>query len=313
MRTAALSCLALISLAPRADGYVRSRTPSGTPTYWPSSCVFVQPDAAGTPDIPAADFFAAVNRSTSAWSSRTSCGFVQLQDDKPAAGEAHFDGVNLVKFRRDHWCHPEHAQSHDVCYDAQAAGITTVFYADHPGKSDDGQILDADVELNNINFTFAILVDGTNPPTPKEGTLLADLENTLVHELGHLQGLDHTCSDSATPATARDENGNVPPSCSQLNSLSATERAKITEATMFNFAVPAETKKRTPESDDVAGICAAYPLASDPRSCRRADLAPYFGDKGCAMATGAASRRGLQLLPLLYCFALLGLRRRQPR
>jgi hypothetical protein len=297
--------LGMIALSIPASAYVRTRTPGGTAIYWPSSCVYVQPDIAGTPDLPAADLFEAVQRSMDAWSSRTDCGYIELRKNDPAASEAHFDGVNVVKFRRDRWCHPDDAQTHDLCYDPQAAAITTVFYTDHPGNSDDGQILDADIELNEINFTSAILQSGTAPPDPRPGTALSDFENTLVHELGHLQGLDHTCRDGSTNTTVRDENGDVPPSCTQLGSLDAPTRMKITEATMFNFAGPGEIKKRTPEDDDVAGVCAAYPLASDPKLCDRSP----GDDHGCSMNPGAASGHPSPLLPFLLCLAFYMIRR----
>ena len=82
-----------------------------------------------------------------------------------------------------------------------ATGITTVFYVDH-GEPDDGTILDADVELNDINFTFVV-----EPTTqqPRAGTEVSDLENTLTHELGHVLGLDHTCANAATPPQSGSE------------------------------------------------------------------------------------------------------------
>ena len=65
---------------------------------------------------------------------------------------------------------------------------------------DAGRILDADVEMNNFNFAFT--VDGTAPATAA-GRPVADVQNTLTHELGHLLGLDHTCYDGWNPC----ENG----------------------------------------------------------------------------------------------------------
>ncbi len=202
----------------------------------------------------------------------------------PAPVEAHFDGKNVIKFRTDVWCHPNDGQSKDVCYSAVAAGITTVFYVDRKGSPDDGRLLDTDIELNDINFTFDVVDPATGPTnSPRPGTAIADLENTLVHELGHVQGLDHTCTDSASPPGELDENGMTPPACDDLNSLPAAEYATITNATMFNTAAPGEIKKRSPEPDDIDGICIAYPLASDPMSCEKADLNGYL-ERGCAFA-----------------------------
>jgi hypothetical protein len=161
-----------------------------------------------------------------------------------------------------------------------------VFFVDKKGASDDGRMLDTDVELNNVDFTFDV-VDPVTGPTkmPRAGTSIADLENTLVHELGHVQGLDHTCTDAASPPGELDENGMTPPDCTELSSLPATEQATITNATMFNTAVSGETKKRSPEIDDIDCICNAYPIADDPKKCDKADLSGYLGH-GCAFGRG---------------------------
>jgi hypothetical protein len=102
--------------------------------------------------------------------------------------------------------------------------------------------------------------------------------------MGHVQGLDHTCKDDATPANAVDDQGNPPPDCSMIATLPFDERIKIAEATMFNSAGPLDTQKRTPKADDIAGICAAYPLAKDPKVCQHVNLHDY--DRGCSVSLG---------------------------
>jgi hypothetical protein len=206
------------------------------------------------------------------------------------------------------WCHPNDAQSQDVCYSSAAAGITTVFYVDRPGDKADGDILDADVELNNVDFTFDFV--GPDGPTKmaRSGTALADFENTLVHELGHLQGLDHTCKDAATPPQEVDDTGNPPPDCDKLSQLPLADEVKIQNATMFNSAGPAETKKRTPEADDIAGICDAYPIANAPATCSPADLNSYK-QAGCALGGGPGGAGAIAVLCLL-AIALGAARRR---
>jgi hypothetical protein len=285
-RLAALAVAASCAWAPAAHAYVRSRTSGnpGVPIHWPGTCVFVQPDSAGTPDIPSDQTFPIIQKSLMNWSGAAACGsYLQLNYDQPAPLEAHYDGVNVVKFRTDKWCHPEDAQSHNQCYDAMAAAITTVYFVDHEGDPNNAVILDADVELNNIDFTFVVIIPGTTPPAGRPGTIIADLENTLTHELGHLQGLDHTCKDAATPANEIDDTGNPPPPC---NMIPIAEEQKITTATMYNAATPGETKKRSPEVDDLAGICNAYPAAANPNFCEHTVLSKY-GTRGCSMASGA--------------------------
>jgi hypothetical protein len=297
----------------RAHAYVRSRSSSGTPTHWAADCVQVQPDSGGTPDLDAATTFSVIQTSMQAWRGAISaCGYMSIDYITPAPVEAHFDGKNVIKFRTDVWCHPNDSQSKDICYSAVAAGITTVFYVDRKGSADDGRLLDTDVELNDINFTF-VIVDPPSGTTnsPRPGTSIADLENTLVHELGHVQGLDHTCTDSASPPGELDENGMTPPQCADLSSLPAAEYATITNATMFNTATPGEIKKRSPEPDDIDGLCNAYPLASDPKSCEKADLNGYLVH-GCAFALRGAPDLACALAFIVAAFVLARRKRWRP-
>jgi hypothetical protein len=289
---------------------VRSRTTHGTPTHWKANCVFVQPDSTGSPDLDLGTTFTAIQASMQAWRDATqSCAYLTLNYVDPAVLDAHFDGTNTIKFRTDKWCHPNDSQSQDVCYSPIAAGITTVYYVDRPGDSDDGIILDADVELNNLNFTFDFVDPAKGATKPaRAGTAIADFENTLVHELGHLQGLDHTCNNGDAPTNEVDENGQPPPSCDKLAALPADERLKITEATMFASAAPAETKKRTPEADDIAGICSAYPIGSAPKQCVVADIGSY-AKRGCAMGAPAPVVAPLGLLLLVVLAAIVARRR----
>jgi len=287
---------ALIALAAStAWAYVRSRTEKGVPVYWSGSCAFVQPDSAGTPDLPSDQVFATIQKSMQNWTDAVgNQAYLKLMYDAPAPLEAHLDGVNVVKFRTDKWCHPDDAQQNNVCYSNMAAAITTVFFV-QDGSDKTGAILDADIEMNDINFTFAIL-----PTTAqaRPGTSLADLENTLTHELGHLQGLDHTCKDAATPPQEVDENGNPPPDCTMLSSLPIDQITKIKTATMYNFANPGETSKRSPEADDVAGIASAYPAAKDPGNCKAINLDDYR-TAGCSI--GGRTSRSLGAIAVLMC------------
>src|SRR5439155_438615 len=102
-----------------------------------------------------------------------------------------------------------------------------------------------------------------------------------------------------------DENGNPPPSCAMLGTLSPAEKAKIQDATMYNSAMPGETKKRSPEPDDVAGSCAAYPLdkASQHSECKHVNLDDYQ-TRGCQFVPGPAGGAAL----LLALLGLLGVR-----
>jgi hypothetical protein len=309
-----VAALALVGAA-SALGYVRSRTSkSNTPLAWTSGCAFVTPDSGGTPDVPLPKVLEVIAVSADTWSN-TGCSYLTLHVDDPpeAGGEASLGrpvGKNYVVFRGDTWCPPD---PKEPCYDSNATALTTVFYVDKPGDPDDGRILDADVEINNINFAFT--TDGTRPPTA--GTRpVADLENTLTHEFGHLLGLDHTCYDGWNPCeqgTCKvnhvscqteldcyplDDTGRRIPSCS--DSLPP----KVSEATMFNFASAGDTTKRSLTQDDIEGICAIYPLAADPNVCARVSTGE---DDGCAVGGRPGVGAGLAALAALA----LALRRRR--
>jgi hypothetical protein len=191
------------------------------------------------------------------------------------------DGQNAVVFRHDQWARPG-----GMPHDPAAIGLTTVFFIDTPGRLGDASILDADIELNAVSFTFT-----TDPSsaTARPGTSIADLENTLTHELGHVQGLAHNCWDHVTATPPLDNLGNPILDCG------STLPASITMATMFPYARSGEISKRNLSSDDVQGVCEVYPPTGTPPAC-------FLNVRsGCAVANGGARPCGNlpQALPLL--------------
>jgi MYXO-CTERM domain-containing protein len=253
-------------------GFVRTGpTKAGNSLYWESGCVFVTVDSAGTKAIADDQEFAVIDTSVATWNDDTaSCSYLRVNIDGKRATEVGKDYINVIKFRDVSWCRPALHGDPARCYDESAAGITTAtFFND--GSARDGAIVDADIELNNVNF--AISVDGVTQK-PMAGCK-ADLQNTLTHELGHLHGLEHTCLADRDPPRV-DDQGNPVPRC-----LSTTD-PKIVDATMYNFQDCDETKKRTLEADDIAAICAIYPTADDPKTC-----APVDDPTGCCSTGGA--------------------------
>jgi MYXO-CTERM domain-containing protein len=84
------------------------------------------------------------------------------------------DGENRIIWREDEWLG-----------DPDALAITTIVY-----RTSTGQILDADIDVNGVDFTWTVTSD--------EVEALNDVQNTLTHELGHLIGFAHSPDPSTT-------------------------------------------------------------------------------------------------------------------
>jgi uncharacterized protein (TIGR03382 family) len=183
------------------------------------------------------------------------------------------DNVNLIKFRDTTWCRPAVGDDPPRCHADAAAGLTTAVYVDDVSSDRDGAIVDADIELNGVNF--AIAVKGA---TESRAACMSELQNTLTHELGHLLGLEHPCRTAMDPPRVDDKGASVPLCGSVAGNMS------ITEATMYNFQDCGETKKESLSADDIAAVCAIYPIANDPGTCE------HVGESGgCAGCSSSGS------------------------
>jgi MYXO-CTERM domain-containing protein len=233
--------------------FVQTTTRSGTPIRWAKSCVFLRPSSDGPTDITPDQLAAAIALAKDAWPSATAdCGYLTFIVEAPEPGELALDYVNRIVFREASW---EYSHS--------AIGITTLFFIDQPGHPDDGVILDADIELNAVDFALASCTGAPGGCTTTGTGPVQDLADTLVHELGHLVGLDHNCWDGISSTRPVDQNGVPIPACSPASSLPQA----IIDATMYPFSDAEDTRKRTPEAEDIAGFCAKYPSAADPMVC----------------------------------------------
>lgn len=244
-------------------GYVPTRSPSGTPLRWAGGCVFVRPHLAGTTHIDGdreQDIIAGV---LDHWQAATRhCGYLRLELEAPEAGEVALDYVNRILFREDRWCRPATGDHAEQCHNPASSALATLIFIDRPGDPNDGVIVDADIEVNAVDFSVGVC-DGTTGRCVTEGTppLVQDLANTLTHEVGHLLGFEHTCWAGSGPAP-RDADGVPVLACSSLD----LPREAI-EATMFNFIDVGETHKATLEPMDIDAFCETYPLGMDPGTC----------------------------------------------
>jgi len=293
----AISVLVLLLAASgsSAHGYVRTRSDAGTPVAWripQLTLTVVRPTSAfwTTPET----FLSTVQRAAAVWSHEAiPCGDVFLDVDPVLAdsGAVRNDGRATVMVTEHGWAH-----------NMRAIALTSVFWRNLPGHPEDGEILDADIELNSDLFSWADIPDGLTSIRGYEGT--HDLRSALVHEMGHLLGLWHNCHvDGETPLP--DDQGRLSPDC-----LNVTGDMRL--ATMFSEIEKETIDKRTLSDDELTAICAIYPYTVQ------------LSGAGCAVAHAAAEparsadqppSRGLpagaltRTLAVAFAFLILRLRR----
>lgn len=280
-------------------GFVRTGpTKAGHSLYWESGCVFVAVDDKGTAAITGDQEFAIIDAAIDTWNNDTvACSYLQIVKDGRTTVEVGNDKVNLIKFRDGTWGRPAVGDDPARTYSESAAGLTTAVYIDDAKSTRDGAILDADIELNGVNF--AISANGQSDKPPPIGCL-ADLQNTLTHELGHLHGLEHPCLAFGDPARV-DDQGQPVPSCS------SALPPEILDATMYNFQDCGETKKSTLSPDEVQSMCDIYPKSEDPGTCE-----PVGAATGGGCCSAAGDDRPMGSLLLVGATVLLLVRRRKP-
>ena len=262
---------------------VASRTRA--PLAWESGCAIVTFHAGGTSHVAGDGEFAEMEASLARWLDATGgCSYLDLRLGEPARREVGLDGTNLVIYREETWCRPATDEDPEECYDPSAAGLTTLFFIDDADSERNGAILDADIEMNAVDFAIARDGQTTHPER-----CVSEISNTFTHEVGHLMGLDHTCF--AGGERLEDDQGDLQPNCDPADALTPEQR----DATMYNFQECAESKKATPEPDDVDGVCSVYPIADDPGECSGPDL----DEEGCCAVAGNRSRSPTSALPLL--------------
>ena len=249
--------LAPIALIPREAGaYVREVTNSGLPVAWRSPCVTMRVYLGSPPPVLTADaLFAASVQAASAWSYPTlACTDVRLGmvEESEATADVGNDATNMIVFRQDTWCRqPTSVDDAGVpqpdCFPSSALAVTSIFK-----NSKTGEILDADIEFNGVNYTWGDLV---GQPDLRTSTT-ADFQNALTHELGHVLGLDHNCyTKSDNQPRSNDNTGAPEADCYNNPTLDAT----VADATMYPSVILSDTLRRDLSEDDQQGICGIYP------------------------------------------------------
>jgi MYXO-CTERM domain-containing protein len=160
---------------------------AGQPLYWPMSCISFSVQHDGSPSQ-GIDFDTAhdvINTAFSTWMSAdcgsgATPGFVMSDYGAVECRRIQYNqnhgNANVFLFRDDAWPH-KGAEN--------ALALTTVTY-----NTENGQIYDADVEINAVSTTFTT--------TDVAEDVRDDLLAVLTHEAGHFLGLGHESLGTAT-------------------------------------------------------------------------------------------------------------------
>jgi len=243
---------------------------TGTPLAWQRRCLSYSVDARASSSLDLETVRAVVAESFQTWLDAPCDAPVpfEVREEAPAtclrAEYSRDDGnINHVSFL------PEWPSR----YEDTAYAITTVWHS-----RDTGEILDADIELNEAQGPFAVC-PAAGCPSLEDGTRAVDLRNVVTHELGHFFGIAHS---------------------------------QFAGSTMDAVSVRGETSKRILRTDDVTGFCAMYPPDALPSEC---DFTPRGGlDPNCEDDPKGCSAPGNgDLAPLLLALLLVSRRRSTPR
>lgn len=218
--TSLVVLVAATAIALPAAAYERTLDPaSGKPISWPSACFTYSINAKGYSGIDFADLDEIARAAFDAWED-VGCSSFRFEATAPAtADRAEFStdhgNANLLVWREAPGSWP---------YSRSIIALTSVNFDERTEE-----ILDADIELNGVDYAFGAL-----PEDQTGETSLIDVQSTLTHEIGHMVGLDHS------PAP---------------------------EATMAPYGEPGSIGKRTLHEDDVNGLCDVYPAGDGADAC----------------------------------------------
>jgi MYXO-CTERM domain-containing protein len=281
-----------------ADFVRTGPTKAGKFLSWASGCAQLYYDSAGTGELAGDTEFALIDEAVASWNSGVAaCSYMNIATQGKKSSEVGKDFTNIVKFRDTKWCRPATAADAERCYSPAAAGLTTVVFVDDANSARDGEIVDADIELNGVDFAIS-----NAGATGGDAPCLSDLKNTLTHELGHFLGLEHTCLASGDPLRV-DDKGKAVPLCNGNN------EPAIRDATMYNFQTCGETSKASLSPDDIAAVCSVYPLADDPGQCEGVG----GSSGGCCSVSASSSSPLAPVVPALWALGLLAFVARRRR
>jgi hypothetical protein len=161
---------------------------------------------------------AVLEKALEAW--KLDCATLTLSIGEPVRLRgAEKDGHNAVVLLGNEWC--RNGRRREGCYDSRKLAVTTTYLAEtaelDPSEHGAKSLVEADIEVNGVHFDWL----GDRPHLPKPPV---SLETLLVHELGHVFGLEDAHRDGSGGIMARPhdaEHGQLGPS--------SEERARVCE------------------------------------------------------------------------------------
>jgi MYXO-CTERM domain-containing protein len=282
--------VSLMAIAAPVGAYVRTRTEvTRVPVRWPSPTVTVSIPATGLPGTVSPERLRhAVEGAIAAWnqpSAACSTASLRLAATPAPHDRVAQDGINNVIFRRGLWC--RNGESGQSCYDREMQALTSVFLRNHPGQPDDGEIVEADIELNAVHVRWAAL----DPPPAVFPPGVADLQTVLTHELGHVLGLAHTCDEGLVYPPLEDNQGRKVERC---------RRGETRGTVMYPERGSGPAVRRALSSDEIDAVCDIYPNGR-PRK------------RGCFASVGGAATSSPSLVLAALALFAAALRRRTSR
>ncbi len=153
-----------------------------------------------------------LERAADAWSvTRGDCRIAVRVAPAQSFWAATEDGVNLVAFRTESWCHNGRC-GHLRTFPRRAVAMTTTY----PEGARGSAVVEADVELNGVDFRFESSDRLGTKPSGERG-FDQSLKKVLVHEIGHALGLEDHCGTGGHRST----NARHPP-CAVLTGISTS-------------------------------------------------------------------------------------------
>jgi hypothetical protein len=147
---------------------------AGTAIAWPRRCIPFHLNERGSDNAALGPIETAVRRSFAAWEqvdcSDTELTFQGLTNVELVGFTPNAKNINMVVFQEESWPH-----------ESKIIALTTVTYCSAPSGApcdDAGRVLDADIEMNGVDFDFTV--------TPVPGLVRYDVQNTVTHEVGPL-------------------------------------------------------------------------------------------------------------------------------